>query len=155
MTEQHVHEFGPPKLATDGGGGSFRQCACGYYSSITFVDGWEQGRAAALAELRATMTEQHVHVRGRELMLENGTKAYLCDTPEHMVDEPSCPWNRRDWLYYEQGRDDTLADLRAKGVTFDSGPYGNIPNLIHGPDFLNLKKRTRYVLIALEVDDVA
>ena len=53
MTEQHVHEFGPPKLATDGGGGSFRQCACGYYSSITFVDGWEQGRATTLAELRA------------------------------------------------------------------------------------------------------
>src|SRR3990167_130733 len=53
MTEQHVHEFGPPKLATDGGGGSFRQCACGYYSSITFVDGWEQGRGPTRGWLRA------------------------------------------------------------------------------------------------------
>jgi len=39
--QQHIHAFGPAKLAAGGGGGSFRQCDCGYYNSVAFGNGWE------------------------------------------------------------------------------------------------------------------
>lgn len=53
MSEQrpHVHEFGPPKLAAGGAGGSFRQCVhCSYYNSVAWANGYEQGWADARDE---------------------------------------------------------------------------------------------------------
>jgi hypothetical protein len=45
--EPHVHQFGPAKLSADGAGGSFRQCECGYWTSVAEANGYEKGVADA------------------------------------------------------------------------------------------------------------
>ena len=50
---------------------------------------------------------------------------------------------------YRLGKEDKLAELVAEAPIFDSGPYANIPNMIH--QYLKLKPKTRYYLIVIEV----